>query len=52
MTVRLWDVKRAVLLKTLFEHIGGVTSVEFNPMATALASGGLDGLVLVWKKFP
>ena len=40
-TVRLWDVRSGENLYTLVAHTKQVTSVEFSPNGTLLASGGL-----------
>ncbi|HSR24169.1 MAG TPA: hypothetical protein VLW53_11500, partial [Candidatus Eisenbacteria bacterium] len=45
--VKLWDVRRRILLGTLSGHSNGVDGVAFGSNGT-LASGGADGVTVLW----
>ena len=47
-TVRLWDARTGELIRTLTGHTHWVNSVSFSPDGETLASGSLDGTVLLW----
>ncbi|NEO24798.1 MAG: hypothetical protein F6K57_37590, partial [Moorea sp. SIO4A5] len=49
-TVKLWDVKTGMEIRTLLGHSGAVTSLSFSPDGTILASGISDGTVKLWSK--
>lgn len=46
--VKIWDVKTGGLVKTLIGHSYGVHDIAFSPNGQTLASGSLDGSVLLW----
>ena len=46
--VRLWDVDTG-RLHELEGHTGGVTSVAFSPDGKILATGGHDGMLILWN---
>jgi WD40 repeat protein len=53
--VRLWDVSgygsqatNGTLLQTLSGHTGAVRGVAFSPDGKTLASGGVDGNIVLW----
>ncbi len=48
-TIRLWDPQSAELLGAYPAHPGGATCLAFNPDGRLLASGGLDGSVIIWS---
>ena len=47
-TVRLWDMATGTLRYVMAGHTGGINSVAFSPDGYTLASGGTDGIVLLW----
>ncbi len=48
-TVKLWDVKTGMEIRTLLGHSGAVTSLSFSPDGTILASGISDGTLKLWS---
>ena len=46
--VKVWDVKTRELRKTLIGHSHGVHDVAFSADGQTLASGSMDGTVLLW----
>lgn len=46
--VQLVDRKTGSLLRSLDGHKGQVTALEFSPDGRFLASGGTDGVVIIW----
>jgi WD40 repeat protein len=48
-TVKIWDVERGTLLRTLRGHRGPVLTVAFSPDAEYVAGGGADSVVRVWS---
>ncbi len=48
-TIRLWDPQSAEMLGAYPAHPGGATCLAFNPDGRLLASGGLDGSVIIWS---
>ncbi|MDE0088821.1 MAG: leucine-rich repeat domain-containing protein [Candidatus Poribacteria bacterium] len=51
-TIRLWNANTGKLQHTLTAHTGSVESVAFNADGDTLASGSVDGRVLLWKLAP
>ncbi|VDK56576.1 unnamed protein product [Cylicostephanus goldi] len=47
-TVRLWDVRRGELVRTLSRHNDPVYSVSFSPDGRYVASGCFDRSVFIW----
>lgn len=50
-TVKLWNVKKHTLRKTLVGHQDGVHSLSFSPDSKILASASNDGTVKLWNFF-
>jgi WD40 repeat protein len=50
--VILWDVEASRIIDTLVGHTSAVQSVALSPDGTRLASGSLDGTVIIWKFVP
>lgn len=48
-SVRLWETRTNLCLKTLQGHSNGVWSVAFSPQGTTLASGSQDGVIRFWN---
>jgi U3 small nucleolar RNA-associated protein 15 len=46
--VKIWDVKRGVVVHTLINHVKTVTSLCLDGSETRLVSGSLDGHVKVY----
>ncbi|MYE88564.1 T9SS type A sorting domain-containing protein, partial [Candidatus Poribacteria bacterium] len=51
-TIRLWDAVTGAHRRTLTGHTSSVISVAFSPDGITLASGCLDGTVLLWELSP
>ncbi len=49
-SVRLWETRTNLCLRTLQGHSNGIWSVAFNPQGTTLASGSQDGVVRFWDR--
>ncbi|KAF2753583.1 WD40 repeat-like protein [Pseudovirgaria hyperparasitica] len=47
--ILLWDVSSKILLQSLEGHRGPVMSVDSHPAERAIASGGLDRTVRIWR---
>jgi WD40 repeat protein len=50
-TVKLWNVEKHTLQKTLVGHQDGVRSLSFSPDSKILASASNDGTVKLWNFF-
>ncbi|MGL4501820.1 MAG: WD40 repeat domain-containing protein, partial [Planktothrix sp.] len=49
-TIKLWDLQRGELKKTLEEHTGTVTSVQFSPDGILASASFLpDGTIKLWE---
>jgi WD40 repeat protein len=48
-SVRLWETRTNLCLKTIQGHSNGVWSVAFSPQGTTLASGSQDGVIRFWN---
>lgn len=46
--LRLWDLASGGVLKELRGHTGAITSLEFSPDSSLIASAALDNSVRVW----
>ncbi|CAN0445932.1 unnamed protein product, partial [Discosporangium mesarthrocarpum] len=46
---KIWDLREGRLLYTLKGHQASANSACFSPSGGLLASGGADGVVMVWK---
>ncbi|BGP56381.1 hypothetical protein JCM8202_000342 [Rhodotorula sphaerocarpa] len=47
-TVRLWDIQRGRMLRSLPAHSEPVSSVQFSRDGTMLVSGSWDGYIRIW----
>lgn len=47
-TVRVWDANTGTCLLTLLLHEGAVFYCEVSPNGQLMATGGLDGVLVVW----
>lgn len=52
MAIRLWDVETGENIHTFWGHTTDVQSLAFSPDGTLLASGGYDGIILLWDVKP
>jgi WD40 repeat protein len=48
-TLVVWDLATGLPLRTLTGHSADVKTVAFNPDGSRIASGGLDGRLIVWN---
>ena len=46
---KLWDANTGAAITTLVGHTDSVASIGFNHDGTLVATGGLEGVVKVWK---
>ena len=51
-TIGLWDTISGERIQTLTGHTDAVLSIAFSPDGNTLASGSLDGTVLLWNFTP
>jgi WD40 repeat protein len=49
LTVSVWDGRSGQLLQTFTGHTNGILCVVFQPGGRRLASGDIDGTVLIWS---
>ena len=47
--VRLWDVATGKQKATLIGHVNWVSSLAYSPDGSTLATGGADGVILLWN---
>ncbi len=47
-TIKIWDVKKQSLLRTLAGHEADIFTIAFKPNSTILASAGYDKKILIW----
>ncbi|OAI39685.1 hypothetical protein AYO40_05580 [Planctomycetaceae bacterium SCGC AG-212-D15] len=47
--LRFWDVKTGKERRQVSAHAGGVNCLALSPDGKSLATGGGDGLVIIWK---
>ena len=47
--MKLWDISKGTLLKTLGEHTTSVHAVAFSPDGKLHASGDIDRVVKLWN---
>lgn len=52
MAICLWDVETGENIITFWGHTTDVQSLAFSPDGTLLASGGYDGIILLWDVEP
>ena len=48
--IQVRDIPSGEVLSTFHEHYDEVTSIEFNPAETLVATGSKDGSVLLWRR--
>ncbi|ORY63378.1 sulfur controller 2 [Pseudomassariella vexata] len=46
-TIKLWDIEKGIVKRTLVGHTSGVRALQFDDRM--LVSGSLDGTVRIWK---
>lgn len=49
-SVKLWDVDRGICTRTLSRKLGAITTIEYSPDGQFLASGSVEGWVLIWNR--
>ena len=47
-TMQIWDIQKGELLHTLKGHEGWIRAVAFSPDSKIMASGGVNGVLLLW----
>ena len=52
MSIRLWDIATGENITTFWSHPTDIQSLAFSPDGTLLASGSLDGTILLWNIKP
>ncbi len=52
MSIRLWDATTGENVATFWSHPTDIQSLAFSPDGTLLASGSLDGTILLWDMKP
>lgn len=52
VSIRLWDVATGENIVTFWSHPTDIQSLAFSPDGTLLASGSLDGTILIWDMKP
>jgi len=48
-TIKVWDNQTMALKHTMVGHTSQINSLDMAPKASFLASGGKDGLALIWQ---
>ena len=46
-TIRVWDTSMELPYKTVMGHKSWVLMIEWSPLGTFVASGGMDNLVII-----
>jgi eukaryotic-like serine/threonine-protein kinase len=49
-TIKIWDADKGAEVTALKGEAGGATSVAFSPQGDALASGHVNGSVVIWQR--
>ncbi len=52
MPIRLWDVASGANIATFYGHTTDVQCIAFSPDGTLMATGGHDGIILLWDLSP
>ena len=52
VSIRLWEVATGENIATFWSHPTDIQSLAFSPDGTLLASGSLDGTILLWDMKP
>jgi len=48
-TIKIWDVGKRTVVRTIEPHSGEVDAVAFSPDGSHIVSGGIDRIVRVWE---
>ena len=48
MPIRLWEVASGENLHTFYGHTTDVQCIAFSPDGRLMATGGHDGIILLW----
>ena len=52
MPVNLWNISTRETVTTFFGHTRSIDSLEFSSDGTVLASGRIDGTIVLWDMKP